>query len=60
MFTNLCSGWSSLRIALHAEDGQTLTEYGMMVAFIAIVVIAAAILLGTDISNLFAPLIQDF
>ena len=42
------------------QDGQTLAEYGILVGFIAVVVIAAAIFLGTDISSLFAPVINDF
>jgi len=51
---------SAIDARLGAEDGQTLTEYGMLVAFIAIVVVAAAIILGNDISSLFAPVINDF
>lgn len=44
---------------LRKEDGQTMTEYGMLLAVIVIVVIAIAIVLGSSISNLFAPVIQD-
>jgi Flp pilus assembly pilin Flp len=42
------------------EDGQTLAEYGMLVGFIAVVVIAAAIILGSTISSLFVPVVQLF
>ncbi len=35
------------------EDGQTLVEYGLLLALIAIVVIAALIFLGPIISQLF-------
>ena len=45
---------------LRADEGQTLTEYAMLVGFIAVVVIAAAIVLGTDISSLFVPVINAF
>ena len=40
--------------ARQTEDrGQTLVEYGLLLAFIAIVVIAALILLGPTISGIF-------
>ena len=42
------------------EDGQTLAEYGMLVGFIAVVVIAAAIVLGSSISSLFVPVVRLF
>lgn len=35
------------------EDGQTLVEYGLLVALIALVVIAILTLLGTKIQNVF-------
>jgi pilus assembly protein Flp/PilA len=43
-----------------AEDGQTMAEYGILVGFIAVVVIAAAIILGSDISSLFSPVLTHF
>ncbi|WP_392544888.1 Flp family type IVb pilin [Oryzobacter telluris] len=36
-----------------SEEGATAVEYGLMVALIAIVIIAAVILLGTRLSSLF-------
>lgn len=36
------------------EDGQTLAEYGILVSVIAIIVIAAAVLLGSSVSALFS------
>lgn len=36
------------------EEGQTLVEYGLLLALIAIVVIVALIFLGPIISNLFS------
>ena len=38
---------------LEREEGQTLVEYALILAFIAIVVLAAVITLGTKISSLF-------
>lgn len=36
------------------EEGQTLTEYGLILAFIAIVAILALTFLGDEISDLFS------
>lgn len=38
----------------HRETGATAVEYGLMVALIAIVIIAAVTLLGGNLSSLFA------
>ena len=38
---------------LRSEKGATAVEYGLMVALIAIVIIAAVIILGTNLSTLF-------
>ena len=35
------------------EEGQTLVEYGLLLALIAIVVIAALVVLGPLVSNIF-------
>ena len=35
------------------EEGATAVEYGLMVALIAIVIIAAVVLLGNNLSSLF-------
>jgi pilus assembly protein Flp/PilA len=46
--------WLDLaRIRLRREDGQTMTEYGVLLALIAVVVIAALIVLGPKIQNIF-------
>ncbi len=42
-----------LQTRLRDEQGATAVEYGLMVALIAIVIIAAVTLLGTNLSNLF-------
>jgi len=39
--------------ALGADDGVTSVEYGLMVALIAIVIITAVALVGTNLSTLF-------
>lgn len=36
------------------EDGQTMTEYGVLLALIAVVVIAALLFLGPKIANTFS------
>ena len=36
------------------EEGQTLTEYGLLLFFIAVVAILAITFLGTEISTLFS------
>lgn len=38
---------------LTSEKGATMVEYGIMVAFIAVVVMAAVIILGPQIASLF-------
>jgi Flp pilus assembly pilin Flp len=38
------------------EDGQTMAEYAILVAVIAVVVLAAAVFLGNSISSIFSSL----
>jgi pilus assembly protein Flp/PilA len=46
--------WLELgKIELRSEEGQTMTEYGVLLALIAIVVIAALLLLGPAIYSVF-------
>jgi len=50
MFTvEIFSTW--LRARLHSDRGASLVEYALLVAFIAIVCIAAVTLLGTNTSG---------
>ena len=42
-----------IRRFLRDEEGATAVEYGMMVALIAVVIIAAVALLGTNLSTTF-------
>jgi Flp pilus assembly pilin Flp len=44
---------SSLIARMRAEEGQTMAEYGLLLAVIAIIVVAAALFLGHSISSLF-------
>ncbi len=39
---------------LAADDGQTLAEYGILVAVIAIIVLVAALVFGASVSALFS------
>ena len=41
---------------LYREEGQTMTEYGVLLALIAVVVIVALVLLGPKIASLFTTL----
>jgi pilus assembly protein Flp/PilA len=40
-------------VELSREDGQTMTEYGVLLALIAVVVIVALLFLGPKIANVF-------
>ena len=46
----------SLRKLFVREDGATMVEYGLMVALIAVVCIAAVTLLGTQIQAVFTSI----
>ncbi|MFN3422851.1 MAG: Flp family type IVb pilin [Armatimonadota bacterium] len=47
-----------LRRLLKEEEGQTLVEYGLLVALIALVVIAALTVLGRKVANTFNTINQ--
>ncbi len=42
-----------IRMAVRDEEGQGMVEYGLIIALVAIVVIAALLILGPKIGNLF-------
>ncbi len=42
------------RLDLRREDGQTMTEYGVLLALIAVVVIVALLFLGPKIADVFS------
>jgi pilus assembly protein Flp/PilA len=50
--------WNKLRNLLtdKGQDGATLAEYGLLLALIAVVCLAAISLLGTQISSMFNTL----
>lgn len=45
-----------IRVQFAREEGQTMAEYGMLVALIAVAAILAVTAFGTSISNFFAGL----
>ncbi|NQV48655.1 MAG: Flp family type IVb pilin [Rhodospirillaceae bacterium] len=42
------------------ESGATAIEYGLIAAMVALVIIAAVTLIGTDLSNLFTSISTEF
>jgi pilus assembly protein Flp/PilA len=49
--------WFELvRIQLKREEGQTMAEYGLLIALVAIAVIVAVTLLGTNLSSAFSTI----
>jgi pilus assembly protein Flp/PilA len=44
---------SPLIARLRVEEGQTMAEYGLLLAVIAVIVVVAALVLGSSISALF-------
>jgi pilus assembly protein Flp/PilA len=53
MLNNLFDLVTIFTTRLRREDGQTMAEYGILIAVIALVVVIAAITLGGSISSLF-------
>jgi pilus assembly protein Flp/PilA len=48
-----CLGLRTLPVKLEREEGQTLAEYGLILALIALVVIIAVTVLGGQINTMF-------
>ena len=42
-----------LLLRLHAQRGQTMAEYAILLGVIALVILAAALFLGTGLSSIF-------
>ena len=42
-----------IRLTIRDEEGQGMVEYGLIIALVAIVVIAALLILGPKIANIF-------
>ncbi len=56
MWTSLYELAGALVARVRREEGQSMAEYGILIAVIAVVVVAAATLLGGSISSLFSSL----
>jgi pilus assembly protein Flp/PilA len=54
MLNSLFDLVSFLSIRMGREKGQTMAEYGILIAVIAVIVIVAATLLGGSLSGLFS------
>jgi pilus assembly protein Flp/PilA len=51
---NILNGFITMvMVRVRREEGQTMAEYGILIGVIALVVVAAAVLLGGNISSLF-------
>ena len=53
MLNSLFDVVSMLMYRMRREDGQTMAEYGILIAVIALIVVVAAVVLGSSISGLF-------
>jgi Flp pilus assembly pilin Flp len=53
MLNSLFDVVSMLMFRMRREDGQTMAEYGILIAVIALIVVVAAVVLGSSISGLF-------
>jgi Flp pilus assembly pilin Flp len=42
-----------LKLRFGRDEGQTMAEYGILIAVIAIIVVVAAVVLGSNLSTLF-------
>jgi pilus assembly protein Flp/PilA len=53
MFSMLQVAWPYLRARFSREDGAAATEYGLLLALVAIVIIGALIALGLALNDVF-------
>jgi pilus assembly protein Flp/PilA len=54
MLTDVVAFFQSLTLRAGDEQGQTMAEYGILIAVIAIIVVVAAVVLGTNLTGLFS------
>lgn len=54
MFNSLFDVVSMMLIRMRSDKGQTMAEYGILIAVIALVVVVAAIFLGSSLQGLFS------
>jgi pilus assembly protein Flp/PilA len=60
MLSRINDALALLVSCLQGEDGQALAEYGLLLALIAVVCIAAVTALGLAIADSFGPIIGAF
>jgi pilus assembly protein Flp/PilA len=53
LLTSVYEMVGALIARMRQQEGQTMAEYGLLLAVIAVVVVAAALILGQSISSLF-------
>lgn len=51
--------FTSVVVRLQSEEGQTMAEYGILVAVIALIAIAGALLFGQGLDTFFSGLVKD-
>jgi Flp pilus assembly pilin Flp len=54
MFNTLNGFITMLMVRLRREEGQTMAEYGILLAVIAVIVAVVAVTLGSSISSIFS------
>ena len=54
LYTGVSTWWNDLKTRADDEGGATAVEYALMVALIAVVIIAAVTILGTNASTKFS------
>ncbi|MEX0983733.1 MAG: Flp family type IVb pilin [Actinomycetota bacterium] len=54
LYTGVSTWWTDLKTRAAEEGGATAVEYALMVALIAVVIIAAVTILGTNASTKFS------
>jgi pilus assembly protein Flp/PilA len=59
MWNSLYQLAGALVARVQREEGQSMAEYGILLAVIAVVVLTAAALLGTQISNVFSGIAKS-
>jgi pilus assembly protein Flp/PilA len=53
LYTGVTTWWNDLKVRAEEESGATAVEYALMVALIAVVIIAAVTLIGTNANESF-------
>jgi pilus assembly protein Flp/PilA len=53
LLNSLYNVLSMMMVRMRRDEGQTMAEYGILIAVIALIVVVAAVVLGSSISGLF-------